>query len=186
MFFLTRRIAVALYIVCSMSNVAEARTDKQDYADIPQPELEFLFEATVTLDPPREVGTTRYGKRRIIGINGGSFHGPELSGKVLSGGADWQTVRADGTADLVADYSLQTSDGEIIYVHNEGIRTASPDILARLASGEDLPANMYYMRTAAKLEISADSNYAWLNKAMIISTGMRKANSVVLHFYRVK
>ncbi len=86
----------------------------------------------------------------------------------------------------MADYSLQTSNGEIIYVHNEGLSTATPEVLARLAKGEDLPADAYYMRTAAKLEIAADSEYAWLNKAMIISTGMRKANSVVLHFYRIK
>ena len=181
-----RKVSLICCLFCCLSAVTSAADDSTVYADIPKPELEFLFEATVTLDPPREVGTTRYGKRRIIGINGGTFHGPQLSGKVLSGGADWQTVRADGTADLVADYSLQTSDGEIIYVHNEGLRTATPEVLARLASGEDLPADAYYMRTAAKLEIAADSEYAWLNKAMIISTGMRKANSVVLHFYRIK
>ena len=49
--------------------------------------------------------------------------GPKIKGKVLRGGADWQTVREDGTADLVAKYSLMTDDGVIIFVENSGIRT---------------------------------------------------------------
>lgn len=153
---------------------------------IPEPELEFIFEATVTLDPPREVGLTKYGKRRIIGINGGHFAGPDMKGTVLPGGADWQTVRADGTADLVANYSLKTDDGVIIYIENKGIRTAPPEVLKRLASGEDVPPREYYMRTATTFEVATGSRYDWLNKSMVISTGMRKANSVVLRFYRVK
>lgn len=153
--------------------------------DLAQPKLEFIFEAVVTLDPPQELGQTKYGVRRIIGINGGHFSGPNIKGKVLSGGADWQTVRRDGTADLVANYSLQTDDGVIIFVENSGIRTATPEVLKKLSKGEKLDASQYYMRTAAKLEVAEDSKYAWLNKAVIISTGKRMANSVVLHFYKV-
>ena len=153
--------------------------------DIPDPELEFIFEATVTLDPPREVGITKYGKRRIIGINGGTFEGPNIKGVVLPGGADWQTVREDGTADLVATYSLKTADGVIIFIENKGIRTAPKEVLARLAKGEDVPASEYYMRTSASFEVDAESKYNWLNKSIVISTGMRKANSVILRFYKV-
>jgi hypothetical protein len=104
---------------------------------------------------------------------------------VLRGGADWQTVREDGTADLVAKYSLMTDDGVIIFVENTGIRTAPKEVLARLAKGEDVPPSEYYMRTSAKMEVKAGSKYDWLNKSVIISTGMRKANSVIIHFYRV-
>lgn len=152
---------------------------------LPEPQLEFIFEATVTLDPPREVGTTKYGKRRIIGINGGTFEGPNIKGVVLPGGADWQTVRADGTADLVATYSLKTDDGVIIFIKNEGIRTAPKEVLNRLAKGENVPPSEYYMRTAASFEVDAESKYSWLNKLIVISTGMRQANSVVLRFYKV-
>lgn len=149
------------------------------------PQLEFIFEATVTLDPPQEVGIAKYGKRRIIGINGGSFAGPDMKGSVLPGGADWQTVREDGTADLVAKYSLKTDDGTIIFIENSGIRTAAPEVLARLARGEEVSPSEYYMRTATTFEVDAKSKYAWLNKSVVISTGMRKANSVVLRFYKV-
>ena len=126
-----------------MTAFFKEQLSKSDFANtqplLVDPTLEFIFEATVTLDPPREVGRTKYGIRRIIGINGGTFAGPKMKGLVLPGGADWQTVRADGTADLVATYSLQTDDGVIIFIENAGIRTATPEVLARLAKGEDVP-----------------------------------------------
>ena len=170
-----------LLVLLSLITAVPAMAD-----ELAKPELDFIFKAFVTLDEPHELGNTKYGKRRIIGINGGTFKGPEMQGVVLDGGADWQTVRADGTADLVAKYSLKTDDGHVIYIQNSGIRTASPQVLARLAKGEPVPSSEYYMRTAATLEVNKDSPYAWLNKSVIISTGRRNADSVELDFYRVK
>ncbi len=151
---------------------------------LPEPKLEFIFEAKVTLDPVHEIGFTTYGKRRIIPINGGTFEGPNIRGVVVSGGADWQTVRADGTADLEARYTLKTDDGVLIYIQNKGIRHAKPEVLARMAKGEKVDPSEYYMRTAASFEV-ADGKYAWLNKAVVISTGARMSDHVLLKFYRV-
>lgn len=173
------------FFLCLILVVFTIADSTQAQNSIPEPNLEFIFEATVTLDLPREVGKTKYGIRRIIGINGGTFSGPDIRGTVMPGGADWQTVREDGTADLVANYSLQTDDGVIIYIENKGIRTAAPEVLKRLARGEDVPASEYYMRTSATFEVAEDSSYNWLNKSIVISTGMRKANSVILRFYKV-
>ena len=94
-----------------------------------------------------------------------------MKGMVLAGGTDWQTVRQNGTADLVAKFSLQTDDGYVMYIQNSGIRAAAPAVLAKLAKGESVPASQYYMRTAATLEVNEDSPYAWLNKSVVISTG---------------
>ncbi len=149
-----------------------------------EPKLEFIFEAKVTLDPVHELGITTYGKRRIIPINGGTFEGPNMKGVVVSGGADWQTVRADGTADLEARYTLKTDDGVLIYIQNKGIRHAKPDVLARMAKGEKIDPSEYYMRTAASFEV-ADGKYAWLNKVVVISTGARMSDHVLLKFYKV-
>ncbi|MBL7817787.1 MAG: DUF3237 domain-containing protein [Saprospiraceae bacterium] len=151
---------------------------------LPEPKLEFIFEAKVTLDPVHEVGVTTYGKRRIIPINGGTFEGPNMKGVVIAGGADWQTVRADGTADLEARYTLKTDDGVLIYIQNKGIRHAKPEVLARLAKGEKVDPSEYYMRTAAAFEV-AEGKYAWLNKVVVVSTGARMADHVLLRFYKV-
>jgi Protein of unknown function (DUF3237) len=148
------------------------------------PQLDFAFEATVNLDPIQDVGMTTYGKRRIIPIVGGTFEGPTMKGIILAGGADWQTIRADGTADLEARYTLKTDDGTLIYIQNQGIRTGKPDVLARLAKGEKVDPSEYYMRTYATFEVT-EGAYVWLTKCIMVATGMRAANSVVIRFYKV-
>ncbi|MFX0557833.1 DUF3237 domain-containing protein [Maribacter sp. CXY002] len=151
---------------------------------VPEPKLEFLFEEKVLLEPAQELGVTTYGNRRIINIVGGTFEGPKLKGKILSGGADWQTVREDGTADLVAQYTLQTDDGALIYIVNKGVRHASPEVLARMKNGEVVDPSEYYMRTAATFEVS-DEKYKWLNKIIAVASGARLESEVIIRFYQV-
>lgn len=148
-------------------------------------ETEFLFRARVTLDPPRELGDTPLGRRRIIGITGGIFSGPRLSGKVLPGGADWQIIRADGVAFLDARYTLETTDGALIYVSNRGYRHGPREVLERLARGEDVDPALYYMRTSPWFETS-DKRYDWMNRTVCVGTGARRAAAVELDFYAVK
>ncbi|MFN8441285.1 MAG: DUF3237 domain-containing protein [Caldilineaceae bacterium] len=148
-------------------------------------QLEPLMQVEVTLAPALELGVTPVGKRRIIHIMGGHFQGAGLCGVVLSGGADWQIVRADGVAILEARYTLQCEDGALIYVQNRGVRHGPPDVLAALARGEEVDPATYYMRTTPIFETS-DSNYAWLNDIVAVGSGIRRADAVVLDFYRVQ
>lgn len=159
-----------------------SKTEAQ--SSLPEPKLEFIFEAKVTLDPVQELGITTYGKRRIIPITGGTFEGPLMRGVIVPGGADWQTVRTDGSADLEARYTLKTDDNVLIYIQNKGVRHAKPEVLARMAKGEKVDPSEYYMRTAATFEV-ADGKYAWLTKAVVVSTGARMSDHVLLKFYRV-
>lgn len=153
-------------------------------SEVPEPKLEFLFEEKVLLEPVLALGLTTYGNRRIINIVGGTFEGPKLKGKILSGGADWQTVRSDGTADLVAHYTLRTDDGALINIVNKGSRHTSPDVLARMANGETVDPKEYYMRTAATIEVP-DEKYQWLNKLTAVASGARLKNEVAIRFYHV-
>jgi hypothetical protein len=148
-------------------------------------ELEPLMNVKVTLDPVRDLGDTPLGRRRIIGITGGSFAGPRLSGKVLPGGADWQLIRADGVAYLDARYTLQTADGALVYVNNKGYRHGPPEVIERLARGEEVDPALYYMRATPWFETSAPA-YAWLNRTICVATGARRAAAVELDFYEVK
>ena len=61
-------------------------------------ELEPLMNVKVILEPVRDLGDTPLGRRRVIGITGGSFSGPRLSGKVLPGGAGCGEAHAHGTS----------------------------------------------------------------------------------------
>ena len=148
-------------------------------------ELELLFQARITLAPPRELGETPWGRRRIIAITGGSFAGLRMSGIVLPGGADWQIVRADGVAYLDARYTLETADGALVYVENRGYRHGPREVIERLARGADVDPGLYYMRTTPWFETS-DPRYAWLNRIICVGTGARRADAVELEVYEVK
>ena len=147
--------------------------------------LQPLFKAEITLGAPQELGDTPLGRRRIIGITGGRFSGERLSGRVLPGGADWQVIRADGVADLDARYTLETSDGVLIFVRNKGYRHGPDEVLKKLAAGEAVDPSLYYMRTTPSFE-TGDARYSWLNRIVCVATGARRAAAVELDVYEVK
>lgn len=150
----------------------------------PTPELNHLMQITVRVDPPLLVGNVPLGERRIINITGGHFSGERLRGDVLHGGADWQLVRPDGAAILEAKYTLRTDDGALLYVTNLGIRHGPPEVLARIAKGELVDPALYYFRATPRIETGAPQ-YAWLNDIMMVCSGVRTADAVLLDFYEV-
>lgn len=91
----------------------------------------------------------------------------------MSGGADWQIVRSDGVAELDANYQIKTDDGVIIYVKNNGLRVASPEIAAKIAKGENVDPSQYYFRTIPKLE-APKGKYDWVNNSLFLCKGIRK------------
>lgn len=149
------------------------------------PRLEHLFRAIVEIAAPLSVGMTPLGERRIIPITGGRFEGENIAGDVLSGGADWQLVRSDGTALLEARYTLRTRDGALVYVRNRGVRSGPPEVLARIARGETVDPAGYYFRTVPQFETGAPQ-YAWLNDLVAVCSAVRAANAVTLDFYAVR
>jgi hypothetical protein len=149
-----------------------------------EPTLRLLYTSSVIVDPPMIVGGTPYGERRIIPIRGGSFAGPRLSGKILPGGADWQVIRTDGTAELEARYTLQTDDGALIYVLNQGIRSGSKEVMGRLAKGEKVDPGEYYFRTRPVFETGAPK-YQWLHRILAVATGERLPEEVIITVYEV-
>ena len=148
------------------------------------PTLRFLYSSKIEIDSPLIVGQSPYGERRIINIKGGAFSGPRLTGRVLPGGADWQIIRTDGITEVEARYTLETEDGALIYIYNRGLRHGPPEVIARLASGEDVDPGDYYFRTTPVFETGAP-DYAWLNGVVAIASGQRRAEEVIITVYEV-
>jgi hypothetical protein len=149
------------------------------------PKLTFAFEVRATVGAPMEVGNVAQGRRRIVPITGGVFEGPNLRGKVMAGGADWQIIRADGFTQLDTRYTLETDRGQIIYVQNAGMRHAAPDVMKRLLAGESVDPNLVYFRTVPKFE-TASSDLQWLTRAVFVGMGERYPNDVRIRFFRVE
>ena len=151
----------------------------------PAPQLEFTCRLAVTLDPIREMGQGRAGQRRIIPITGGLVEGPHLRGRILNLGADWQTVLADGMAELDTRYAFETDDGALIEIVNYGYRHGPPEVIAALARGEPVPPSDYYMRTHARLE-TGDARYDWVNRTLFVGTGRRESTRVIVDLFALR
>ncbi len=148
------------------------------------PQLEFLMEAHVSVGPAQEIGHAPAGERRIIPITGGTFEGPALRGRVLPGGADWQIVRPDNTAELDARYTLETESGGLIYVRNRAIRHGSPEVLRKLREGIPVDKSEYYFRCTPVFE-TAIPELQWMTRAIFVGDGERFPDTVTIRFWRV-
>ena len=151
---------------------------------LPTPELEYVCDFRVELDPIREMGQGRGGNRRIIPIVGGVVSGPKLNGRLLNLGADWQTIFSDGLAELDTRYAMETDDGATIEIINYGYRHGPKEVMAAVARGEDVSPDQYYMRTHARLE-SGDPRYSWVNRTLFVGVGGRFASEVRLRLYAI-
>src|SRR6266576_1590139 len=152
---------------------------------LPNPSLTRVYRLEATVGEPLEFGDIAQGRRRIVPLTGGTFNGPELNGTVIPGvSADWQLVLPDGTALADIRYTLQTNDGELLYVQSRGVRHGSADVLARLARGEDVDPSQYTFRTSTQIETAAPA-LDRLNKGVFISVGGRRPGAVIYETYLI-
>ncbi len=115
-----------------------------------RPLMLLRFETSAT----QEVGSTPHGELSIFPVIGGSFEGERLRGKVLAGGGDWVTARANGTFELDLRVTLETDDGALIHMTFTGVR-------------DD---DNHYLRTLPRFETAAPK-YAFVNRLLAVGIG---------------
>jgi hypothetical protein len=154
-------------------------------SQLPEPRLRKVYRLEATLAAPIEFGDVAAGRRRIVPLTGGTFSGPQIKGKLLPGAsADWQIILPDGTVLGDVRYTLQTDEGDLLYVQSRGIRTGTTQVLARLARGDDVDASEYMFRTSTQIETAAPA-LQWLNEGIFIGVGGRQAAGVIYETYLV-
>ena len=131
---------------------------------------ELSYEALVTIAPAVEIGPSSRGTRRYIPITGGTFQGPRIKGVVLSGGADWQLQRPDGTTEIDALYSMKADDGAVIIVRNRGL----------------ISKGGAYFRTIPEFEAPVGP-HDWLNQAVFVGSvsGAPQPGAVIIRVFQV-
>lgn len=135
-------------------------------AQAPPLEYEPLMDFVADLGERRQVG-----RRRIVRVTGGTFEGPELSGRILPGGADWVRQRPDGASVLDVRVTLETDDGALIYTSYRGI-LYNPD-------DGDL-----YWRVTPVFE-TGDERYDWLTRIVTVGVGRQQPGQAAYWFYRI-
>jgi hypothetical protein len=131
-----------------------------------------------------DIGEVAGGRRRVMVIGGGSVEGPQLSGEVLPGGADWQLVAADGSISIEARYTIRASDGGLILVHSRGVRAGAGAVLARVAAGEAVDPRDYYFRTWVTLETQAPA-HTWACGRLFVGVAAREPHAAVIDTYEI-
>jgi len=152
--------------------------------DIIMPGLVPITDLSVNVAPPIDVGMTPHGVRRIIPLLYGTFAGPRLNGRLIPGGSDFQYWRNDGCTEIHARYVLETDAGALIYVESTGLRHAPPEAMDRLARGLPVDPAEVYFRTSVRCETAAP-DLAWLNRSIILSSGARYPDRVLIRFLQV-
>ncbi len=136
-------------------------TDKRSIDGMPQALTEVrtrpLFVMRLDVRKLQIVGETPGVYRRVGVVPGGVFNGERLSGEVLDGGSDWQSVRHDGSTTLDVRLVLKTSDSVLIGMRYQGIRHGPEEVIARLESGEVVDPESYYFRISPVFEAPTDA-----------------------------
>ncbi|HEX5000428.1 MAG TPA: DUF3237 domain-containing protein [Terriglobia bacterium] len=143
-----------------------------------------LFVFQINVNPPSVVGATPGYDRRIGEITGGRFEGEKLRGKILSGGSDWQSLRADGATTLNVRLVLETDDGALIGMTYLGVRHGPKEVLDRIARGENVNPSEYYMRATPYYE-TASEKYGWLNRIVSVAYGHRVAGGAIYQVFQI-
>lgn len=137
--------------------------------DIPAP-IELLVVLTAQTGLVRAVTGTPLGDRTVFDIEGGTFAGPRLSGRILATGGDWLTRTATGSH-LDVRLLLETDDGTTILFQYTG-RACQLDGQPRIDVAGTFQA--------------PQGPYAWLNDVQTFGRGARIPDGVRYHFYRFK
>ena len=137
-----------------------------------------LFTLRLVTAPVQEIGAASHGRRTTFPVTGGIFEGERLRGKVLPGGDDWVTQRADGVMELDLRVTLETDDGALVHMASFGFRHGPPEVLAALGRGEAVDPAAYYFRTTVRFD-TAHPKYAFMNRLVAASTGDRRASGPI-------
>ena len=146
------------------------------------PRLEFFADMSALVSRPIEIGRTERGLRRVVPIEGGEVKGQGWNARVLPGGADFQLIPGQTTALLQAHYVLETDGGDYIYVHNQAIRHAEPEVTARLLRGEAVDPSQVYFRCMPSFETGSQA-LSWINHRLFAGSGVRHPDKVVIRFF---
>lgn len=132
---------------------------------IPAPEAgSLVFEIEIPLERAAAIGRTQYGLRNVaVGLEG-SIEGPRLTGKVATGGLDFELTLANQTVEIEQALVLQASDGSYIYVRNAGTGPNAADV-----------------RVVMDFEAPNESPHAWLNTGEFVARRELRAAEKSLH-----
>jgi hypothetical protein len=151
---------------------------------MPALESEFLCTIRIGVSKLHDIGQTPIGVRHIDLLGAGSFEGPRLEGEVLAGGMDQKIFRPDGAMNQNVRLVLRTDDEALIYMHYTGVRYGTPEVMRRIAEGEEVDPSEYYLRSTPYFETAAEK-YDWLNRIVAVGVGRRMPDHAAYDIFEI-
>lgn len=140
-------------------------------------QLKPLFLLTGQLGKTDPVGSFGRGTRAIAEVVGGEFSGELLSGKIVTPGADWAVVDANGIVQLDVRLTLHTDDDAFIYMVYTGVLEMNEAAQKAMSEGGETQFGEHRFFTQPRFE-TGHEKYAWLNSTVAVAEG-RLLNSGV-------
>jgi hypothetical protein len=130
-----------------------------------EPKLDYLMTLRAELDEPQNLDLMT----RIYNVRGGKAKGPAISAKLIPPSADWLRSLESGVRRLNVRATLQTDDGDLIFISYNGVLSPwSDEVSAKYMRGEPItPADGIYGAVAPLFQTSS-SKHAWLNGVQAI------------------
>ncbi|SCX68027.1 DUF3237 domain-containing protein [Variovorax sp. EL159] len=152
------------------------------FDSIAAPALEHFVDLRVEVGVPQVFGSGPRGLHRVVPITGGEAIGHGWRARVLPGGSDFQLIASDTFSELDARYGLETDAGDLVYVQNRAIRSAAPEVMAKLLRGEPVDAGQVYFRCNPRFETTSPA-LQWINERMFVGAGIRHPAEVLMRFF---
>ena len=151
---------------------------------MPELKTAYLGELMMEVSGSYMLGDAPAGRRRIDRLDKGHFKGPKIQAEIVTGGMDILLGGSDGAVRPDVRLVLKLDDGEILLIQYRGVRHAPPEVMLRIANGERVPPNEYYLRTSLVFE-TASKQYHWMNRIVGVGVGRREPGAVFYDVFEV-
>jgi Protein of unknown function (DUF3237) len=165
----TRRDFAGLSLVAGLGMTTALRGGAQtsSAADAAELRSEFLFDLTVSAQPPSEIASDRM----VVAVAGGTVAGPRIRGAIIGPAGDWMVRRPDGSSLLDVRALIQTDDSQRIYMSWRGIAYTPP-------------GGSLYARILPLFE-TGSAKYAWLNNVVAVGIYNPAAGKIAYRVYQI-
>ena len=122
--------------------------------------------------------------RMNFALRRGEFRGERLSGTMRSNSGDWLVLGTDNIGRIDVRSTMETEEGELIYMTNTGRIAIPENELGALGSGEHLSWDRLYARSSPLFETGSEK-YSWLNGVTTIAVNEIAIDHVDYRIFQV-
>ena len=162
---MTTRARVVIRMVCGLALLLAVGLPAAR-AQTTQPQFEYLMTYKAILEPAYAIDNTLL----IVNVlSGGWARGPNISGSFIQPGGDWLRVMPSGALRLDVRATLQTDQGDLLYISYNGVIQHTEASGAKLGAGEKFTyKDIGYFVTAPTIQTSS-KKYDYLNRVQLIN-----------------